>query len=258
MVNLEKLDLQLDCERETFIDGNDLKTNIINYLLQLKTFTFNIMLTNYSNNQTNLPSNEDIQETFKDFKYNQVISCVDYFQDSRYSQCHVYSYPYKSIYYHKITNNFPGRLFECVRIVSLFDERPFEHEFFLRIQKSFPFMKKLDVTNYKAQKDKQCRKLENENENLSIIEYHHLTELCLTKVHEDYLEEFLLDTKTCLPNGICLLIDYRRLKEVTHNFERNATRINCSKINYFYNEDITDQLPKHFKDYFLHADVVRF
>ncbi|CAF2853570.1 unnamed protein product [Rotaria sp. Silwood2] len=156
MVNLEKLDLQLNCERETFVTGDDLKTNIINHLLRLKTFTFNIRSTSYCNNQTGLPSNKDIQQAFKDFKYNQVISCVDCFPKNLYSQCHIYSYPYKSTYYHGITNNFPGGLFQCVNIVSLFDERPFEHEFFLRIVQSFPFMKKLTVINDKAQKNKKA------------------------------------------------------------------------------------------------------
>ena len=61
MVNLEKLDLQLNCERETFVNSDDLKTNIINHLLRLNTFTFNIRSTNYCNNQTGLPTNEDIQ-----------------------------------------------------------------------------------------------------------------------------------------------------------------------------------------------------
>ncbi|CAF1678839.1 unnamed protein product [Rotaria magnacalcarata] len=133
MVNLEKLDLQLNCERETFVNGDDLKTNIINHLLRLNTFTFNIRSTSYCDNQTGVPSNEDIQQTFKDFKYNQVISCVDCFPKSLYSQCHIYSYPYKSTYYLKITNNFSGGLFQYVNIVSLFDERPFEYEYFLQI-----------------------------------------------------------------------------------------------------------------------------
>ena len=50
-------------------------------------------------------------------------------------------------YYDNITNNFPGGLFKYVREVSLYDERPFEHEFFLRIAQSFPFMKKLTIKN---------------------------------------------------------------------------------------------------------------
>ncbi|CAF3495835.1 unnamed protein product [Rotaria sp. Silwood2] len=84
MVNLEKLKLQLNCERETYIIGDDLKTNIINQLLRLKTFTFNIRLISYCKNQTDLPSNEDSQQTFKDFKYNSVISCVNYFPKNLY------------------------------------------------------------------------------------------------------------------------------------------------------------------------------
>jgi hypothetical protein len=256
MVNLEKLHLQLFCGRDKFIDGDDLNTNIINYLLRLNTFTFNIRTNKYFY-KIDLPSNEDIQQTFKDFKYNQVISCVDYFQEARYGQCHVYSYPYKSKYYDKITNNFPGRLFECVRIVSLFDERPFEHEFFLRIAQSFPIMKKLIVNNRKAQKNKQCKKSENEKENLSIIEYHHLNELSLIGAHEDYHEEFLLDTKTCLPTGVSLRINHRPLTKVTHNFERDATRINCSKINYLFGKNVI-RLPQHVKDYFLHIDAVSY
>jgi len=40
---------------------------------------------------------------------------------------------YSLTYYDNITNNFPGGLFKYVVEISLYDERPFEHEFFLRI-----------------------------------------------------------------------------------------------------------------------------
>ncbi|CAF3331627.1 unnamed protein product [Rotaria sp. Silwood2] len=46
-------------------------------------------------------------------------------------------------YYGNITNNFPGGLFQYVRVVSLCDDSPFEHEFFIQIQKSFPFLEQL-------------------------------------------------------------------------------------------------------------------
>jgi hypothetical protein len=39
----------------------------------------------------------------------------------------------------------------------------FEHEFFIRIAQSFPFMTSLTIINRYGQKDKQCRKLKNEN-----------------------------------------------------------------------------------------------
>ena len=150
MVNLEKLDLYLKIDRnKEFISGNDLKENIINYLSRLKKFTFNIHLFTHISNQINLLLNESIQCTFKDFKDNRIISCVDFFQE-RYHYSHIYSYPYRMNYYENISSNFPGGLFKYVSKVSLFDERSFEYEFFLKIAQSFPFMKKLIVNNRKA------------------------------------------------------------------------------------------------------------
>ena len=138
MSNLEKLYLYLNAiARQTFIDGNNLKTNIINHLPRLNSFTFNIRSLNSHYNQTELPSNEDIQQSFKDFKYNRIICCVDVFQRSRFSQCHIYSSPYQWKCYKNLTNNIPGELFKCVYELSLFDERPFEHEFFVKLLNHF-------------------------------------------------------------------------------------------------------------------------
>jgi hypothetical protein len=135
MSNLEQLRLYFTCSRkQSFIDGNDLKINIINYLPPLKTFKFNIC--SFIEN------------------YNQIISCVDYFPDKNEGQCHIYPYPFTLASYERITNNFPGGLFPRVRKISLFDEHPFEHEFFLRLRHSFPLLKDLTVTNWKAQYQK--------------------------------------------------------------------------------------------------------
>ncbi|CAF1147963.1 unnamed protein product [Rotaria sordida] len=254
MLNLEKLDLHLVVDlNKGFIDGNELKT-IINHMPQLNKFIFNICSTIRLPNETELRSNEDVQNTFKDFKDDQIISCVDYFQKSKYSQCHIYSYPYKITHYRNITNNFPGGLFKCVRTVELFDERPFEHEFFLRIQKSFPFMKELTIINRKPQKNKQYTKFTDDNRDLSIIEYSHLIELNLIKAHRDYVEQFLVDTKMCLPNNVSLYVDYFTLKKVTHNFKRDATRINCAKMNYLCTTKVS-RYSKHLYDYFLYAET---
>ncbi|CAF0992912.1 unnamed protein product [Rotaria sordida] len=232
----EELDLSLIVSRKKiFIDGYDLKTNIINNMTLLNKFTFNICSLSHF--------------------YNQIISCIDYFQKRNYGQCHIYSYPYKLKYYDNITNNFPGGIFKCVREISLFDERPFEHEFFLQIQKSFPLMEKLTLINKKPQINKFNEQSKDDNRPLSIvIQYPHLFELNLIKTHEDYLEQFLLDTKMCLPNSIFLHINYRLLKEVTHNFTRNSTRNNCVKIRviFLYN---TLGFPEHLKDYFPHAKI---
>jgi hypothetical protein len=250
MLNLEQLHLHLVVNRDNeFIDGNHLKNNIINHMLRLNKFTFNIRSSSRFYNQINFPSNDDIQKTFRDFQNNQITCCVDYLPKALKSQCHIYSYPYQSKYYDNITNNFPGGLFKCVREVSLFDERPFEHEFFFQIQKSFPLMEKLKIINEKPQNNKRF------NQDLSIIKYSYLSQLDLSKAHKDYLEQFLSNTRTCLQNYLDLYVDYRSLKQVTHNFTRDTTRMNCSKVKYFYRNNI-NQLPKYFKGYFRSTNVL--
>ena len=223
MSNLEELSLYFINTYGPIIDGDNLEKNIINHMTKLNKFTFNIRSIIRLNNQINLPSNEDIQNTFRNFKNNQIISNVDYFSKANLFHCHIYSYPYTWTYYDNITNNFPGGLFKCVREISLLDERPFEHEFFLQIAQSFPFIEKLSLHNREPQK--------NDNQQWSIIEYPHLIELDLVRIHENYVEQFLNNTKTCLLNNVYLHVDYDSLQKVTHNFTRDATRINCSKIN---------------------------
>ena len=244
MSNLVKLFLHLIiCGRNMFVDGNDLKKNIVQKMPHLKKFQFNIRSNICLNNQLNFRTNEDIQHTFKDY---QVISCVDYFPASRRSQCHIHTNPYQLNTYHRITNNFPGILFKYVQEISLFDERPFEHEFFLRIEKSFPFMKKLTLVNEKPQKNKQ---------DLSIIKYSHLTYLHIAESHDDYIEQFLFDTRTCLSNYIYLAVDYHGLKRVTKQFTSNTIRKNCEKLRAL-NLVGKERIPKYVKQYFPHTNVL--
>ncbi|CAF4898214.1 unnamed protein product [Rotaria sp. Silwood1] len=257
MMNLETLNLIFFCKRNKFIDGDELKTNIINYMPRLNKFTFNIFSSSRNFNQIDLRSNEDIHQTFKYFKDYQIISYVDYFERRNESQCRIYSYPYRLNYYKKITNNFPGGLFKYVSYISLFDEHPFEHEFFLQIAQSFPFLKKLSLVNEKGQNNKQCIKSSNHHQNLPIIKYPCLIELDFVQVHEDYIEQFLLDTKTDLPYNVTVLSDYQSMKNVTHNFRRMATQFNCSKVRYIPTSYVT-QLPKHFKNYFLSTYIHKF
>jgi len=232
MSNLEKLDLCIGVDdRKIFFDGNDLKMNIINHMPQLNKLTFSICSLSSFYNEINLPSNEDLQKTFSDFNDKQIIHWTDYFPEQKQGYCHIYSYPYKLEYYNEITNNFPGGIFKYVRRVSLYDERPFEHQFFLRIQNSFPFMEELTVHNHKRQINKQFRKSMTENEALSIIKYPYLKQLDLISACIDYYEQFLFDTKMDLPFGVRVLMDNQLLKKVTRNFTRHRTRNNCAKIN---------------------------
>ncbi|CAF1019718.1 unnamed protein product [Rotaria sordida] len=231
MSNLEKLSLYLVVFiNKTFIDGNHLKKTIIYRMPNLNQFTFYIRSLIYTGNKLNLPSTEDIQRTFIDFQNNIIISYVDYFPETEKGRCHIYSYPFLMPYYVDITNSFPGGLFNYVRAVSLRDEHPFEHDFFLRIVRSFPFMEELTVFNRKPQNHKQSYELNNTNRNSSIIEYSFLSELDFLNVHDDYIEEFLFNTKSYFQN-VLLRIKCESLQRVTHNFTRDTTRINCTKMN---------------------------
>ena len=128
----------------------DFQENIINHMTRLNKFTLNICSFTPLPNQFNLQSNEHIRHKFKNWlTKNQIISCTDYFPKMEFSYCHIYSYPYRLTYYNYISNNFPGGLFTHVVEIFLYDERPFEHEFFIQIQKSFPFIRSLTVKNFK-------------------------------------------------------------------------------------------------------------
>jgi len=247
MLNLEELRLYFVTHNTSIIDGNKLEMNIINNMTKLKEFKFDIRSIIRFNNQLNLPSIEDIQKTFIKFKNDHIISSIDYFPKLNQFHCHSYSYPYTQIYYDNISNNFSGGFFQCVHKISLFDERPFEHEFFLRLAQSFPFMKELVLHNRQQQK--------NENQQWSIIEYLHITVLDLVQTHDNYVEQFLNNAKSCLRNYIHLHVDYNTLKRVTENFTSDVTRINCSKIKWLilYNKP---NLCPGLKDYFFHSEIL--
>ena len=254
MVNLEKLALYLTSYvRERFIDGNQIKEKIFNRMLQLNTFAFHICSIMFINDQIDFSSTEDIQRTFNDFQNTKIISYVDYFQERRLAQCHVHSYPSKTKYYQNITNQFPGGLYQCVRFITLYDEYPFEHEFFLRISQSFPFLQTLSLINKQPQKNKQSYQSINSNQNSSIVTYNSLLTLYIEKVHDDYLEEFLLSTKTYFRNEILLHVDYNLLERVTNKFTRDDTRINCAKVNEIYT--FRYYSPRSLRDYFPSARI---
>jgi len=193
MSNLEKLILNISIEgEEKFLDGNNLKKNIINHMPRLRQFLFHIRSIVVFDNLMHLPSNEDIQHTLTNCSDHQVISYVDYFPSESKGQCHIYTYSNRMIFYDDITNNFPDGLFKYIQDVTLFDERPFDHIFFLRIAQAFPFLRDLTVKNWKP----QHRNFIDDNRDFSIIEYPRLTILCLTDVHDDYAEQFLPHTET--------------------------------------------------------------
>ncbi|CAF3696983.1 unnamed protein product [Rotaria sp. Silwood1] len=218
MSNLEELNLCFFAPFVPIIDGNDLKENIINYMSKLNKFSFNIRSCLRLNNQLSQLTNADIQDTFRNFKNNRIVSYVDYFQKGNLFHYQIYSYPYKWTFYDNITNNFPGGLYRCVREISLFDEHPFKHEFFCRITQSFPYLEKLRLHNCEAQ--------EHDNLQSLIVVYPYLTELDLINSHETYIDEFLNHCKTCFLKNIHLTVDYNTLKRATNDFTKEETQFN--------------------------------
>jgi hypothetical protein len=218
---------------------------------KLKNFAFSIHSVIKYSDSFNLPSNQDIQRTFKGLEGYQIVSYIDYFPNKKQAQCHIYSCPNQMKYYYNLANSFPGGLFNSVRHVFLFDERPFEYEFFLRIAEACPFLKTLVLENELPQNNEQFK-----TSNLPIIKYPHLILLNLLEAHTDYIEQFLDNTKTSLSDTIHLVVDYKSLQTVTYNFTRNTTRINCSKINKL---NVYDKLVtlNDLNNYFPHAENIK-
>ena len=65
---------------------------------KLNKFVFSIHSNLYLDDLIHLPSNEDIQRTFKDLEDHQIISYIDYFPNDKIGQCHIYSHPYTMNY----------------------------------------------------------------------------------------------------------------------------------------------------------------
>jgi hypothetical protein len=106
----------------------------------------------------------------------------------------------------------------------------FKHQVF-----AFSFLKKLSLTNETQQKREQLEESNNENKKLPIVKFPHLTELSLIDVHDDYIVQFLMDTKTCLETDLRLNIDNDILERVAHDFNQDAIRVNCAKVKYLHN-----------------------
>ncbi|CAF5143174.1 unnamed protein product, partial [Rotaria sp. Silwood1] len=60
---------------------------------------------------------------------------------------------------------------------------------------------------HQSQKHKQLYKSINHNENSSIVKYNYLITVDISKVHDNYKEEFLFNTKTYFHTNILLYIN---------------------------------------------------
>jgi hypothetical protein len=99
------------------------------------------------------------------------------------ARCHIYSLPYQFDNFHYLNNSFQHGIFEKLKWVKMADTRPFEHEFFKMISKSFLFLRQLSVRNNEQQNNKQ--------HSSTFIIFPHLRSLNLTLAHIDYVEQLL-------------------------------------------------------------------
>ncbi|CAF0787842.1 unnamed protein product [Adineta steineri] len=226
MLNLEELTLLLPVRRykSTYIDGNHLYDQVLNYMPQLNKFIFNIHTEIiHLSTDIDVPSNDDIRNSFIKRGFQSVEACADKKSNNIICRCHVYSLPYQFDEFMFMGKCFQGGRFDKVRMLSMHDEHPFEHELFKIISQDFPFLQKLSIWNFESPKKEQ-------HYSSTLIIFNYLFELDLMLAHSDYAIQFLSDTKTrllCLTN---LRIEYETLATVTNNFTNDATRLNCAKI----------------------------
>ena len=219
MANLEELTLNIDIkDQNTFLNGTRINDDILVHMSQLQKFHFHFCIEN------ELYSIEDIQRTFTDIGYKNV-QCIGAGTGWQ-KTWHMFSVPFVFDYLRSLGNTFPDIVFTRVIDLDVSDIVPFKHEFFVRISRSFPFLKKFAVRN----SERQSPILTHSTADRSVVEYPYLVSLSLEYAHIDYIEQFLNRTKTSLPQLKKLTVDYDPLLIVTEDFTRETTRLNCAKV----------------------------
>ncbi|CAF4443122.1 unnamed protein product [Rotaria socialis] len=193
------------------------------------------------NIKIDLPSNDNIQSSFIERGYNQVGSYADFNSTTNVGRCHVFSLPYRFEIFINLNNFFTGGIFNKVRCLFMNDTSSFEHELFALVSQAFPYLEKLYVYNFQAQKNKQ--------HSSTLIVFSHLVKLILRAVHVDYAEQFLFEKNTRLPRLLELTIEYETLAIVTNNFTNDAARLNCVNLQNIHIEGSFVR-PESFHHYF--------
>jgi hypothetical protein len=248
MSNLEELTLNItNKNRMKFVDGTQIHDGILVHMPRLHKFTFHITTFTGHQHIMHQLSNNDIQETFTNIGYEQVGCIVNY--SSIDGICQIFSLPFIGDYLRFVGNMFPSIIFRRVKHLGLNDVVPFEHEFFLRIACFFPSLTELSVFNRTPQLHSSDVLDSNGDQLYPIVEYPHLTSLMLLGCHIDYIEQFLNNTRTHLPHLTELSIPYNKLRFVTNDFTRDATRFNCARVKELIIRE-TSVLSKDFYTYF--------
>ena len=232
MSNLEELHLFLNIFRglrSSAVDGNDLQKNLLIDLCQLKRFHFSIYTYIYQfNNEMSRLSNDDLQQNFVDNQFGQVRSYVHQNSSKYIYGCHVYSIPFQFKEFLRLGYSFPNDVFIAVRTLFIHDYISWDNHFFKRINQSFPLMETLIIANSSPQINQF--QLNNYLKQLPITIFNRLSNLHLSHLHIDYIEQFLFNRYTHLPCLCQLEIDYEELNTLTNSFTNDPTQFNFSHI----------------------------
>ena len=226
MINLQELKLNLSILRSScaLIDGRELSNEIVSHMPHLNKFVFDISTYVSRNNvRMTLSSNEDIQRSFNDWKFGEVISHFEILSIADdYSRHHIYSMPYEFETFYYVSNTFRGGIFNNVRRLIMIDSHSFEYHFFKVISQQFPFLTGLYVENFQSQGEHQ--------KSTTPIEFPNLIDLNIFDCHVDYAQQFLDHNRCYLPSLLNLDITYQSLATATNNFTNDATRFVCGKL----------------------------
>ncbi|CAF5013446.1 unnamed protein product, partial [Rotaria sp. Silwood1] len=250
MTHLEKLTLYIRIyNRSTFVDGTNLHKDILIHMPRLHTFTFYISTDIQFDDSVHYLSDNDIQQTFTNIGYHQIACSVNYFYRKYRAVCHVFSLPFTFNRLEKIPNKFPNIIFNTVTYLLVGDLIPFKYDFFIQIAKAFPSLKDFCIINVTSPLWNFDSYTADRIDSHSYIEYPNLTSLNVKYVDNYYIEQFLLDTKTYAPHLTEIKVYFNKLKTVTENFTRDATRYNCRNIKQLIFEK-TMNYPKELYLYF--------
>jgi hypothetical protein len=227
---LEKLTLYLRIKNQsTFIDSTHLENEILVYMPRLHSFNFYIATYDHSVDLFHYVPTQSNQQIFTNIRQQPMASIINYISDEQ-AVCHIFSLPFVFDRFEDIGNIFSDTIFNYVTCLLVQDIFPFNHEFFIRVARSFPLLKNFRIVNFQSQLACNLNTSADGIQAYSTVEYPHLTSLDLGTATIDYAEQFLNETKTYLPYLAELTISYHKLRMVTNNFTREETRRNCMKV----------------------------
>ncbi|CAM4763458.1 unnamed protein product [Rotaria magnacalcarata] len=238
MAHLEKLTLYLHINTDgLLINDTHLQNEILIHMPQLHTFTFYISIEIGACKLPRSISPDDIQKTSTNIKSIRT-ACVIESLNRFTTMCHAYLFPF-SFTHLNISSQFPNMILNSVTHLYVKDSISLKHRFVMRISKAFPMLMCFSLRNSTTQLCNDHAMTTDENLSNLIIEYPQLILLDLRYVNEDYVEQFLLETKIYLPRLTQRRVKYDVLIDATWYFTSDAVRRNCLKVKRLIIKNIT-------------------